>query len=218
MIPWVHATVTPLLELSMRAGKFEIESVNDGLPESYAVRVCLPAPADMNTNVEGDGPGDAKEWLEFGLARPGPEGGSDDANKDARPPKVDIVHVSVQGVPVQFETVAATAPTPTSELQQPETIMDDIGGVKFGEMSSKAWISWIRVHVGGTGGGLVVVDYVVKLDGSEESKSKRKKGKRRDEVQMDVYLPSFALPVGRLEVVVEDVPGQFSLLHGYNKY
>ncbi|KAF9066299.1 hypothetical protein BDP27DRAFT_1330787 [Rhodocollybia butyracea] len=207
MIPWVHATVTPLLELSTRAGKSEIESVNESLPESYAVRVCLPAPADMNANMEGDGHGDVKEWLEFGLARPGPGEGSKDANKDARPPKVDIVHVSVQGVPVQFETVAATAPTSTSESQQSE-IMDDIGGVKFGEMSSKAWISWIRVHVGGIGGGLVVVDYVVKLDGDEELKSKRKgKGKRRDEVQMDVYLPSFALPVGRLEVIVEDVPG-----------
>ncbi|KAJ3733991.1 hypothetical protein DFJ43DRAFT_1022595 [Lentinula guzmanii] len=176
MISWVSATVTPLLP-----------SMSEGLPESYAVRLCLPAPADMDS-----------EWLEFGLAKPGTSAGSKDAERG--PPKIDLVNVSVEGVPVRFETTAATAPTTTQELD-----VVDLAGVKFGEMSTKEWISWIRVRVGGAGGAMVVVDYVIRTEDNEvKGKGKRK---ARDEVLMDVYLPSFSLPVGRLEVVVEDSPG-----------
>ncbi|KAJ3876574.1 hypothetical protein F5051DRAFT_355274 [Lentinula edodes] len=179
MIPWVNATVTPLLP-----------STSDGLPESYAVRLSLPAPADM-----------VSEWLEFGLAKPGISAGSKDA--DRRPPRIDLVNVSVEGVPVRFDTTAATAPTASQELD-----VGDLGGVKFGEMSSKEWISWIRVRVGGAGGSMVVVDYVVRTEDDTKGKAGSKgKKKARDEVPMNIYLPSFSLPVGRLEVVVEDAPG-----------
>ncbi|KAJ3815443.1 hypothetical protein F5876DRAFT_85807 [Lentinula aff. lateritia] len=179
MIPWVDATVTPLLP-----------STSEGLPESYAVRLSLPAPADM-----------ISEWLEFGLAKPGISAGSKDA--DRRPPRIDLVNVSVAGVPVRFDTTAATAPTASQELD-----LVDLGGVKFGEMSSKEWISWIRVRVGGAGGSIVVVDYVVRTEDDTKGKAGGKgKKKARDEVPMNIYLPSFSLPVGRLEVVVEDAPG-----------
>ncbi|KAJ3866146.1 hypothetical protein EV359DRAFT_71974 [Lentinula novae-zelandiae] len=179
MIPWVNATVTPLLP-----------STSEGLPEFYAVRLSLPAPADM-----------VSEWLEFGLAKPGISAGSKDA--DRRPPRIDLVNVSVEGVPVRFDTTAATAPTASQELD-----VVDLGGVKFGEMSSKEWISWIRVRVGGAGGSMVVVDYVVRTEDDTKGKAGGKgKKKARDEVPMNIYLPSFSLPVGRLEVVVEDAPG-----------
>ncbi|KAJ4475704.1 hypothetical protein J3R30DRAFT_3735554 [Lentinula aciculospora] len=178
MIPWVSATVTPLLP-----------STSEDLPESYAVRLNLPAPADADS-----------EWLEFGLAKPGTSTRSNDA--DHRPPKINLVNASVEGVPVRFETTAATATTSTQELD-----LVDLGGIKFGEMSTKEWISWIRVRVGGAGGSTVVVDYVVKTEYDAEGKTKGQ-GKRKvpDEMPMDIYLPSFSLPVGRLEVVV-DAPG-----------
>ncbi|KAJ3771345.1 hypothetical protein FB446DRAFT_690876 [Lentinula raphanica] len=183
MIPWVHATVTAL-----------VPSMSEGLPDSYAVRLSLPAPADMDS-----------EWLEFGLAKPGTSPGSDSADHGRL--KIDLVHASVEGVPVRFETTAATAPTSTQELD-----VIDLGGVKFGEMSSKEWISWIRVRVGGAGGAMVLVDYVVRTDDSlGENAGGKGKRKARDNVPMDIYLPSFSLPVGRLEVVIEDAPAGWKL-------
>ncbi|KIK58179.1 hypothetical protein GYMLUDRAFT_262535 [Collybiopsis luxurians FD-317 M1] len=204
IIPWVNATVTPLLS----AVAYGNSSGGTGLPKSYAVRLVLPAPSDSES-----------DWLEFGLAKPGDGDGGSSAGSNAnpvhRPPKVDLVNVSMEGVPVRYEVTAAAAAqsTPSSVSLTQEL---ELGGVKFGEMSGKEWISWIRVHVGGAKGGMVVVDYVVGAEmdadaGSDdkEGNTSRWKGKKkaRDEVLMDVYLPSFALAVGRLEVVVEDTPG-----------
>ncbi|KAF9261403.1 hypothetical protein L218DRAFT_930902 [Marasmius fiardii PR-910] len=158
MIPWVDARVTLLSTAA------EI---------SYAVRVCMPAPAEMNGG----------DWLEFGLAKSGLSGSSSD-----NPPNLDLVGVSVDGVPVQFEVTAASPKN------------DSLGGMGFEQMSTREWINWVRVRVGGVGGGKVTVDYVVK-----EEESEKKKGKRRADVGVlvDVYFPTFALPVGRFEVVVE---------------
>ncbi|KAE9398163.1 hypothetical protein BT96DRAFT_976603 [Gymnopus androsaceus JB14] len=208
MIPWASAVVTPLVRTAT--------SPSSSSGYDYAVRLCLPAPAaDSNE-------GEAEQCLEFGLAKPGSEGKA----KAKGPPKVDLVSVSVDGVPVRFESTAAALDTNANAHANATTLdatLDlgglGVGGVQFGETSGKEWISWIRVFTGGAGagGGMVVVDYVVReeeREGEAEEKEngkgkKKKKGKAKDEdeVLMNVYLPSFALPVGRLEVVVEDTPG-----------
>ncbi|KAL0059985.1 60S acidic ribosomal protein P1 [Marasmius tenuissimus] len=164
MIPWVDARITTL--------------VSDGGDATYAVRVRLPAPAEMSGN----------DWLEFGLAKSGAVPSSPMVTGSDKPPNLNIVGVSVDGVPVKYETTAAAM-----KDESPR-------GVGFEEMSSREWISWVRVRVGGVGGGIVSIDYVVK-----EEESERKKGKRRlgAGVPVDVYLPSFALPVGSFEVLVE---------------
>ena len=82
MIPYVTATVTPLLTPGSAA------------PPKYAVRVNLPAPTDEDT-----------EWLEFGLALPRPEGSA-----PGEPPKVDIASASIEGVPVRVSTRAVVKP------------------------------------------------------------------------------------------------------------
>lgn len=180
MIPSVTATVTPLVS-------------EDGFyPDAYAVRVSLPAPTSES------------EWLEFGLAKPGPASGSvislrDRGEKSGKPPKVDIVSVSVEGVPVRFDTSAAVKQEKMGGL-----------GVPFEEMSGKEWFSWIRVHVGNTGGGEVVVDYVVK---ENDGGSLKGKAKAKDELMMNVFLPTFAIAVGRLEVVIEGFNGKRLRLH-----
>lgn len=188
MIPYVTATVTPLA------------SDGGAYPDAYAVRVCLPATTETDS-----------EWLEFGLAKPGSLGESlgasvkDLASRGGRPPKVNIVCVSMEGVPVKFETTAAVKQEPQEE---------DLGGVAFGEMSGKEWVSWVRVHVGNNAAGLLVyVDYVVREDGRGLSGKHSRKGKEKakDEAQLNVFLPTFSIPVGRLEVLIENVSGMLVL-------
>ncbi|KAJ7461499.1 hypothetical protein FB451DRAFT_1353105 [Mycena latifolia] len=166
MIPSVSATVTPLVSAPDRPAE---------APAAYAVRVCLAAPADAES-----------DWLEFGLAKhaAGVAGGG--------PPKVDIVSVSVDDVPVLYETSAA--------VKQEEAGV----GLPFEQMSGQEWVSWVKLRVGAAGGGRVVVDYVVQDVGGYVDK----KGKRKaDQTQFDVYLPSFGIPVGRLEVTIDGISG-----------
>ncbi|KAK0211173.1 hypothetical protein DFS33DRAFT_1297944 [Desarmillaria ectypa] len=125
------------------------------------------------------------EWLEFGLGSLEQVSSSN----GKRPPKVDLACVSVEGVPVKYEATAAA-----KQHHQD-------GGVPFEQMSGKEWISWVRVHIGSMNGGSVVVDYVVKADNGAG------KGKAREDTRFDVFLPTFAVPIGRLEVIVDDVPG-----------
>ncbi|KAK0230019.1 hypothetical protein IW262DRAFT_1425086 [Armillaria fumosa] len=125
------------------------------------------------------------EWLEFGLGSLGQVSSSD----GKRPPQVDLACVSVEGVPVKYEATAAAR----QDHQD--------GGMPFEQMSGKEWISWVRVNIGSVNGGSVVVDYVVSVDDG----AGKGKGKARED--FDVFLPTFAVPVGRLEVVVEDIPG-----------
>ncbi|OBZ69130.1 hypothetical protein A0H81_10723 [Grifola frondosa] len=181
MIPFVTATITPLLNGSQ------------SVPDAYAVQICLPAPSDADT-----------EWLEFGLALPSadslPSGSNlgdrsrgDSANS---PPRVEVASASVEGVPVRFETSAAMKQdTSVTGLRLP-----------FDETSAKEWMTWVRVHIGDLGGGKVEIVYLVK--GKREGKGDengRDKGKQRakDQVQLNVLLPSFSLPVGRLEVNIQ---------------
>ncbi|GLB34779.1 putative DNA recombination [Lyophyllum shimeji] len=166
MIPSVVASATPLLH------------EGDPLPTAYAVRVCLNAPSDTDS-----------EWLEFGLAQPGSTNAmSLRDGKDGKPPRVVIISATVNRVPVKHDTVATTKPEASGV------------GVAFEEMSGKEWISWVRVHVGAVNGGAVVVDYVV----SERKESHGKgKAKARSELPLNILLPSFSIPVGRLEVNIE---------------
>ncbi|KAK0463655.1 uncharacterized protein EV420DRAFT_1303436 [Desarmillaria tabescens] len=127
------------------------------------------------------------EWLEFGLGSLGQVSSSN----GKPPPKVDLACVSVEGVPVKYEATAAAK----QDHQD--------GSVPFEQMGGKEWISWVRVHIGSMNGGSVVVDYVVKVDDG----AGKGKGKAREDSQFDVFLPTFAVPIGRLEIVVEDVPG-----------
>jgi hypothetical protein len=171
LIPSVHATVTPLLL--------------DGqlLPFDYAVRVCLNAPADADS-----------DWLEFGLAQPGPTSSSPLVGEGGKAPRVVIASASVNGIPVKFDT-AAIMRSDASGM-----------GVPFEEMSGKEWVTWLRVHVGALGGGAVVVDYVVR-ERSEDKTSRKGKGKARNESLLNVLLPTFSIPVGRLEVCLETASG-----------
>jgi hypothetical protein len=115
----------------------------------------------------------------------------------SKQPRVDIASASVEGVPVRFETSAAVK-------QEPNEF-----GVAFEEMSGKEWISWVRVHVGEVGGGTVQVDYVVKDRDEDDGKTSKQKGKRKakDGIVLNVFLPTFQLPVGRLVVNVESDRG-----------
>ncbi|KAJ7085710.1 hypothetical protein B0H15DRAFT_887406 [Mycena belliarum] len=176
MIPSVSATVTPLVAAPERPA---------AAPVAYAVRVCLAAPVDADS-----------DWLEFGLAKHASEAGQGAADKinEGGPPRVEIVSVSVDDVPVLYETTAA--------------VKQEEGGASIGlpfeQLGGREWVSWVKLRVGATGGGRVVVDYVVQdIGGHVDKKGKRKAG----ETQFDVYLPSFGIPVGRLEVNIDGIPG-----------
>ncbi|KAJ7709449.1 hypothetical protein B0H17DRAFT_227028 [Mycena rosella] len=170
MIPGVTATVTPLVAAP---------NGPSAVPSAYAVRVCLAAPVDAES-----------DWLEFGLAKHAAASGAGAAG--GGPPKVDIVSVSVDDVPVMYETSTAVK-------------QEGVGvGLPFEQLGGQEWVSWVKLRVGAAGGGRVVVDYVVQDVGGHVDK----KGKRKaDQTQIDVYLPSFGLPVGRLEVNIDGVSG-----------
>ncbi|KAH9079269.1 hypothetical protein EDB83DRAFT_2341724 [Lactarius deliciosus] len=174
----------PLMIPYVDATVTPISSGGAEVPRSYAVCVRLPAPAD----VDGD-------WLDFGLGHvsssqsveKGQGGGSG-------PVRVQIVSASLDDVPVRFETtaVAKTEPSASSALV-------------FEQMSGKEWETWVRVRTGASSGGLVEVTYIVK-ERSEPVKGKGKE-RARDGSGLDVILPAFSIPVGRLQVDIETPSG-----------
>ncbi|KAG6862067.1 hypothetical protein C0995_007197 [Termitomyces sp. Mi166 len=165
-IPSVMASVTPL----SRTGEL--------LPKSYAVRVCLYAPSDTGS-----------EWLEFGLAKhdsdPVPLSNTDNGGV---PHQVVIVSATVEGIPVEHDTIATAKPE-ASGL-----------GLSFDQMSGEEWISWVKVHVG-SGGGTLVLDYIVSERVQDEVKGKLR---TKETLSFRVFLPSFSIPVGRFEVSIEN--------------
>ncbi|KAJ7286252.1 hypothetical protein C8J57DRAFT_1664164 [Mycena rebaudengoi] len=178
MIPSVVATVTHWSSCPRNAS-----SRLAAVPAAYAVRVCLAAPVDSES-----------DWLEFGLAKHG--AGNSSAAVGLGPPKVDVVSVSVDDVPVSYEATVA--------VKQEESAV--AVGLPFEQMSGQEWVSWVKLHVGAAGGGRVVVDYVV-TDVGGLAADRKGKMKARDETQFDVYLPSFGIPVGRLEVNIDGISG-----------
>ncbi|KAI0819060.1 hypothetical protein BC629DRAFT_1466217 [Irpex lacteus] len=179
MIPRVDAKITPLIPQG------------SAVPTEYAVRVALPAPSDADS-----------DWVEFGLAQ-APELQAGDgksgkqpkvngsAKSDGLPPQVQVASASYEGVPVRFET---------STIVKPEGKLPALG-LTFDETSTKEWMTWVRVHVGESGGGNMEVVYLVKAD--QESSKAGKKRKRKGGVSLNVLLPTFSLPVGVMEVSIE---------------
>lgn len=172
------------------------------VPREYAVRVCLPVPADAES-----------EWLEFGLGLPA-GGASREKGKEGC--TVHVASASVESVPVKFETLAVMKPS--SDLKNLD--------LPFERISGKEWNTWVKVHVGESGGGMVEVVYLVDVVESEKEVEKesekpgRWKGKEKDEGDpvMDVLLPIFALPVGRLEVHIEAQTGTSLFVFGIGKF
>lgn len=177
----------PLLIPSVHATVTPLLLDGQRLPLDYAVRICLNAPADEDSG-----------WLEFGLAQPGPTSSAAPTGEGARPPHVAIASASVNGIPVKFDTAAVARPDANSV------------GISFEEMSSKEWISWLRVQVGARAGGAVVVDYVVR-ERREDKSSGKAWGKAKSESALNMLLPTFSIPVGRLEVCIHTAAS--GLLH-----
>jgi hypothetical protein len=178
----------PLLIPSVHATVTPLFLDGQHLPLDYTVRICLNAPADEDSG-----------WLEFGLAQPGPTSSATTTGEEASPPHVVIASASVDGIPVKFDTAAIARPDASGV------------GVPFEEMSSKEWISWLRVQVGARAGGAVVVDYVVRERREDKSSGK---GKVKNESILNVLLPTFSIPIGRLEVCI-DSPESGSLHYIY---
>lgn len=149
-----------------------------GSPDAHAVRAHIHAPPDADS-----------EWLEFGLAQ-----------IKVSPPKgvewqyrTDIVSVSVDGVPVRFENNTFTE-------RDKKPMIDLVPS--YDENPRNHWIMWVKVHVGEQGG-LVKVDYVV----NNIASLKHSKRIAKSKTNFNLLIPTFALPVGRLEVAVETCLG-----------
>lgn len=121
------------------------------------------------------------EWMEFGLAR------SDNISLDL--PTVEIASVSIDGMPVRFEMSAAN--------KQGEGSFVDLSS-PLNMSGSKSWVAWVRVHVGELLGN-VQIDYLVKNSNGG--------GKVKDDGYLGILLPTFPIPVGKLEVSVESSAG-----------
>ena len=172
MIPFVHATVTPL------------STRGDSIPRAYAVCIKLPAPADADN-----------EWLDFGLGHVFSAQSSEKG--PASPVHAQIVSASLDGVPVKYEktTITKTDPSASSALV-------------FEQMSGKEWESWVRMHIGSSSGGPVEITYIVN---ERNDPGKKGKGKERATIgsKLDIILPVFSIPVGRLQVDLENPTGTF---------
>ncbi|OAX40263.1 hypothetical protein K503DRAFT_687873, partial [Rhizopogon vinicolor AM-OR11-026] len=126
------------------------------------------------------------EWMDFGLAR------ADDASPDL--PTVEIASVSIDGVPVRFEMSAAN--------KHGEGTFVDLSS-SLDNLGSKSWVAWVKVHVGGLIGD-VQIDYLVKNSNYGLSHGK---GKVKDDGYLSILLPTFTIPVGKLEVNLESSAG-----------
>lgn len=126
------------------------------------------------------------DWMEFGLAH------ADDASPvDC---SVEIARVSIDGMPVRFEISSAT--------KHAEGSIVDLSS-SLDKLGSKNWAAWVRVYVGDLIGD-VQIDYLVKTptDGI-----RRGKGKAKDDGYVGILLPTFTMPIGKLEVNVEASTG-----------
>ncbi|KAI6028572.1 hypothetical protein F5J12DRAFT_763443 [Pisolithus orientalis] len=178
MIPAVDITVTPLC------------LGNSKLPNAHAVRLCVHAPPD------GD-----SDWLEFGLAREaGSTTSSGTRSTDAADhPEIDveIVSVSVDDVPIRFENrlQGKKEATPTIDF-----------GNTLTENHRSDWITWVRCQVGEQGGRLLV-DYVVKPHADQKFTTHMTKGKAQviDKSRVNILVPTFTLPIGRMDVTIDSV-------------
>ncbi|KAI6045608.1 hypothetical protein EDC04DRAFT_2877034 [Pisolithus marmoratus] len=187
----------PTLTRRQRNGPLMIPSVDvtviplcledSKLPNAHAVRLCVQAPPDADS-----------DWLEFGLAREmgstAPPGTSSIDTVDQPQIDVEIVSVSVDNVPVRF--------------REPPI---DLGNTLTEDRRSD-WVTWIRCQVGEQGGRLLV-DYVVKQHADQKSTihAIKKKARAMDKSCMNILVPTFTLPIGRMDVTIDSTTDMNSL-------
>ncbi|KAG1778480.1 hypothetical protein EV702DRAFT_1044377 [Suillus placidus] len=126
------------------------------------------------------------DWMEFGLAHAD--------NTSPIDCSVEIASVSIDGMPVRFEISSAT--------KYAEGSIVDLSS-SLDKLGSKSWAAWVRVRVGDLVGD-VQIDYLVK---TPTNGLHRGKGKARDDGHVGILLPTFTMPVGKLEVNVEASTG-----------
>jgi hypothetical protein len=171
---------------SVRAVITPLVSRRSPIPDAYAVRIHLNAPVTNET-----------AWLEFGLARIGPSSSRTSLhdNGETCSPKVHIAAASVDGVPVQYAI--------TNTEKQPLN-GEALSGASFETLGSTEWATWVKIQVGPSIGDKVVIDYIVTAEPVRSTWfSSWNKGK-----QWGLLLPTFTLPVGRLEVRLESMTGE----------
>jgi len=148
----------------------------EGASIPYAVCIRLPALSDADN-----------EWLNFGLGHVSPPQSTEKG--PAGPVHVQIVAASLDGVPVKFETTTIAK----RELSAGSALV-------FEQMSGKEWETWVRVRTGSSSCGNVEITYIV----NEHKNDPGKKGKGKERATagsgLDIILPSFSIPVGRLQV------------------
>ncbi|KAI6036419.1 hypothetical protein BKA83DRAFT_4162552 [Pisolithus microcarpus] len=184
MIPAIDVTVTPL------------HLGDSKLPNAHAVRLRLHAPPDADS-----------DWLEFGLTR---EVGSTTPSStlsidstDQPEIGVEIVSVSVDDVPARFENRVLGKKEMTPSIDLGNTVT---------ESRQSDWVAWIRCQVGEQGGRLLV-DYVVKqcMDRKFTTRAIKEKTPVIDKPWVNILVPTFTLPIGRMDVTVESTTGIESL-------
>lgn len=184
MIPAIDVTVTPL------------HLGDSKLPNAHAVRLRLHAPPDADS-----------DWLEFGLTREvgstTPSGTLSIDSADQPEIGVEIVSVSVDDVPARFENRVLGKKEMTPSIDLGNTVT---------ESRQSDWVAWIRCQVGEQGGRLLV-DYVVKqcMDRKFTTRAIKEKAPVIDKPWVNILVPTFTLPIGRMDVTVESTTGIESL-------
>ncbi|KAI0032814.1 hypothetical protein K488DRAFT_78243 [Vararia minispora EC-137] len=118
------------------------------------------------------------EWLEFFLAYTGSLG----------PPRVEFISATLEGVPVLYEEKAVGQQEKDSPSVAP-----------LGTIGVTGWITSVRVHIGVLAGGSVEVVYTIHCDTMDDAV----KGKRKTTDGVEIMLPIFDLPIGRIQVDIE---------------
>lgn len=175
----------PLMLPYVHAIVTPLSTGGDSIPRAYAACIKLPAPSDADN-----------EWLDFGLGHVSSPQSTEKGS--AGPVHVQIVAASLDGVPVKFETTSVA----TREPSTGSTLV-------FEQMSGKEWETWVRVRTGSSSCGNVEITYIVNEHNNDP---RRKKGKGKEWATtagsgLDIILPSFSIPVGRLQVDIATPSG-----------
>ena len=164
----------------------EFASEHDAVPTEYEVRLV----ADVDADPDGD-----TEWFAFGLPRPVHTAGE---TKDVELPKVNITKVTLDGIAVHYET---------SMVEKPGEKLPVLG-FPLGDEAPKDSMTWVQVHLGEAEGGKILVEYCVSMPERLGEKGQKGKAKKMDAALLDVLLPTFELPVGKMEVRVPEAKGK----------
>ncbi|EKM55037.1 uncharacterized protein PHACADRAFT_208567 [Phanerochaete carnosa HHB-10118-sp] len=164
----------------------EFANERDAVPTEYEVRLVV----EVDEDPEGE-----TEWLAFGLPRPVAVAGK---SEDVALPKVDITKVTLDGATAHYET---------NTVEKPGEKLPALG-FPLEEEAHKESMTWVQVHLGDAGSGKVQVEYSVSMpERLGEKFSSKGKGKGVDAAMLDVLLPMFELPVGKMEVRVPEPKG-----------